>query len=66
MLLYDLLSTTIWDEFADENFFQSLIGLLKEQQLETILEWPINFGGGEVCITTMFGNLMKIFLVYLQ
>lgn len=33
MLLYDLLSITIWDEFADEDFFQSLIGLLKEQQL---------------------------------
>jgi hypothetical protein len=37
MLLYDLLSITIWDEFADEKFFQSLIELLKEQQLETLL-----------------------------
>ena len=37
MLLYDLLSTAIWDEFADEDFFQALIALLKEQQLETLL-----------------------------
>lgn len=51
MLLYDLLSIAIWDEFADEDFFQALIGLLKEQQLETLLEWPINFGGGEVKIS---------------
>jgi hypothetical protein len=37
MLLYDLLSTAIWDEFADENFFKSLINLLREQQLEALL-----------------------------
>jgi hypothetical protein len=29
MLLYDMLSISISDEFADENFFQSLISLLK-------------------------------------
>jgi hypothetical protein len=33
MLLYDMISFAIFDEFADESFLQALIGLLKEDQV---------------------------------
>lgn len=48
MFLYDVISYGIWDEFADESFLQSLIGLLKEEQVEALAEWPVGLGGGEV------------------
>lgn len=48
MLLYDLLSTGIWDEFADEGVLGALVGLLREAQVEALVEWPVTLGGGEV------------------
>lgn len=37
MFIYDLVNVVITDQFADEHFFQSLINLLKEEQLEALL-----------------------------
>lgn len=48
MLLYDLMSTSINDEFADESFLQGLISLLTEEQVSSLEEWPVSLGGGEV------------------
>jgi fused len=50
MLLYDLLSASICDEFADEAFLQALIGLLGEEQVGSLEEWPVGLGGGEVVV----------------
>ena len=46
--LYDLLSTGIWDEFADEQLLGAVVGLLREGQVEGLVEWPVTLGGGEV------------------
>lgn len=46
MLLYDLVSGGIGDEFAEENFLQALIGLLSEDQVASLEEWPTSLGGG--------------------
>ena len=46
MVLYDLMSSSICDEFADESFLQSLIALLGEDQVGSLEEWPTNLGGG--------------------
>jgi hypothetical protein len=48
MLLYDLVSGGIGDEFAEESFLQSLIGLLSEEQVSSLEDWPASLGGGEV------------------
>ncbi len=55
MLLYDMISFAIFDEFADESFLQALIGLLKEDQVEALAEWPVGLGGGEVFFLLYLG-----------
>ena len=48
MLIYDLLSAggSGWQEFREDAFFGALIGLLKEEQVEGLVEWPVSMGGG--------------------
>lgn len=57
MLIYDLVSINICDEFADEKFFQTLIYLMKDSQVEALIEWPLNFGGAEVYYQIIVGVL---------
>jgi hypothetical protein len=42
----DLINLNIVEDFIDSNFLLSLISLLKENQVESIVDWPSNFGGG--------------------
>ena len=48
MFLYDLMSFSVIDDFANEAFLQGLISLLEEEQVSNLEEWPTSLGGGEV------------------
>ena len=48
MFLYDLMSFSVIDDFANEAFLQGLISLLEEDQVSNLEEWPTSLGGGEV------------------
>lgn len=48
------------------SFIKNLVTLLNEAQIEALAEWPPNHGGGVQCLQILFGNLMNLFLIYLQ
>lgn len=66
MLIYDLISHKLSNEFLHGNFLRNLIYLLQEEQIDALSEWPSNFGGGETCLQILLGTLLNIFLLYLQ
>jgi hypothetical protein len=50
MLVYDIVSHHVSGEFAQPLFLKNLIKLLGEAQIESLNEWPLSFGGGEVLL----------------
>lgn len=50
MVVYDVVSEGIGDEFAEEGLLGALVGLLGEEQVEALGEWPVGLGGGEVLV----------------
>jgi hypothetical protein len=66
MLIYDMASHKMPNDFLHGNLLRALIDLLREEQTNAIMEWPVNFGGGEPCLQILLGTLMNIFLMYLQ
>ena len=58
MLVYSLSFNKLCKEFLDEKFIKGLIGLLKEHQIQSLLEWPNSFGGGQVKLL-LFRHVFK-------
>lgn len=46
IFISDMINMNILDNFVEESFIKSLVSILKEDQVESIIEWPNNFGGG--------------------
>lgn len=46
MLVDELIVNKIPNELAQVSFLKNLIGLLNENQLESLAVWPTNLGGG--------------------